>query len=168
MATAMAANRSEGLTFEISDEIHVRAPMEVTFAALLEQLGPRNEVDPKHPLPMRLQPWPGGKWMRDLGENDGDFWGHVQAIKRPQLIEFWGPMILSHRATSNVQYRLSEEPGGTLIQFHHRAFGAIEDDYQEVVDRDWNFAHARMKGRAEARVADAQYSGSGEIVAECG
>jgi len=128
--------------------------MELTFAALLDELGPRNEAGPAHPTPMRLQPWPGGKWMRDLGENNGDFWGHVQAIKRPRLIEFCGPMILSHRATSNVQYRLSEEPGGTLIRFCHRAFGAIDGAGQQAVGQDWSFIHARMKGRAEARVAD--------------
>ena len=34
----------EDLTLSISEEIHVRAPLDVTFTALLEQLGPHNEV----------------------------------------------------------------------------------------------------------------------------
>jgi len=35
----------EDLTLNITQEIHVRAPLDVTFAALLEQLGPNNEVE---------------------------------------------------------------------------------------------------------------------------
>jgi hypothetical protein len=34
----------ENLTLTINQEIHVQAPLDVTFAALLEQLGPGNET----------------------------------------------------------------------------------------------------------------------------
>jgi hypothetical protein len=34
----------ENLTTNITQEIHVRASLEVTFAALLEQLGPENDT----------------------------------------------------------------------------------------------------------------------------
>jgi len=44
MDTAMAQVKRtiEDLTLEIKQEIHVKASLEKTFAALLEQLGPRN------------------------------------------------------------------------------------------------------------------------------
>ncbi len=71
----------EDLTLNITQEIHVRAPLDVTFAALLEQLGPNNEVEEGKPMPMKIEPWPGGRWYRDLGDGNGHFWGHVQAIK---------------------------------------------------------------------------------------
>ena len=45
------------------------------------------------PMPMKIEPWPGGRWYRDLGDSNGHFWGNVQAIKRPTLLEFCGPMI---------------------------------------------------------------------------
>jgi hypothetical protein len=37
-----AATRIEDLTLGITEEIHVRASLDATFAALLEQLGPYN------------------------------------------------------------------------------------------------------------------------------
>src|ERR1700730_16627575 len=75
----------EKLTLSIREEIRVRAPIDVTFATLIEQLGPFNEVGENRPLPMKLEPWPGGRWYRDLGESNGHLWGRVQAMKRPTL-----------------------------------------------------------------------------------
>ena len=66
----------ENLTTTINQEIHVRASLEVTFAALLEQLGPGNET-PEGPMPMKIEAWPGGRWFRDLGAGNGHFWGNV-------------------------------------------------------------------------------------------
>ncbi len=74
-----------------------KLPLEVTFCRTpLEQLGPYNQVAEDRPLPMKLEAWPGGRWYRDLGDNNGHFWGHVQAIKRPTLLEICGPLIMSY------------------------------------------------------------------------
>ena len=129
MATAKQASHItiEDLTLSIAEEIHVRASIDKTFEALLEQLGPRNEVPEKGPMPMKLEAWPGGRWFRDLGGEDGHFWAHVQAIKRPTLLEFAGPLFMSYPVSSNLQYRLSEEPGGTLIKFRHLALGSLKN-----------------------------------------
>jgi hypothetical protein len=54
---------------------------------------------------------PGGRWYRDLGEDNGHFWGTVQAIKRPTLLEITGPLFMSYAAVSNLQYRLSSGGG---------------------------------------------------------
>src|SRR5258706_10150374 len=140
----------EDLTLNITQEIHVRAPMDVTFAALLEQLGPHNEVEEGTPMPMKIEPWPGGRWYRDLGDGNGHFWGHVQAIKRPTLLEITGPLFMSYPVVSNVQYRLSEVDGGTLIKFHHAALGLIEDQHRENVQKGWGHIHAGLQKRAEA------------------
>src|ERR1700721_2550214 len=118
----------ENLTMTINQEIHVKAPLDTTFAALLEQLGPGNQTPDGKSLNMKIEAWPGGRWYRDLGDGNGHFWAHVQAIKRPTLLEFSGPLFMSYGAISNVQYRLSEEPGGTLIKFHHSAIGAIPEE----------------------------------------
>src|SRR5467141_365039 len=140
----------EDLTLNITQEIHVRAPLDVTFAALLEQLGPNNEVEEGKPMPMKIEPWPGGRWYRDLGDGNGHFWGHVQAIKRPTLLEITGPLFMSYPVVSNVQYRLSEVDGGTLIKFHHAALGLIEDQHRENVQKGWGHIHAGLQKRAEA------------------
>ncbi len=144
------ATRIEDLTLSIIEEIHVKAPLDLTFATLLEQIGPLNEVAANYPLPMKLEPWPGGRWYRDLGDGNGHLWGHVQAIKRPTLLEMYGPLIMLYPAMSNLQYRLSEEAGGTLIKFHHQALGLILDEHRQGIPNGWRFTHALLKERAEA------------------
>ena len=138
----------EDLTLSITEEIHVRASIDKTFEALLEQLGPLNEGG-NGPMPMKLEAWPGGRWYRDLGGENGHFWAHVQAIKRPTLLEFAGPLFMSYPVSSNLQYRLSEEPGGTLIKFRHLALGLIEEDHRKGVVKGWASIHARVKSAAE-------------------
>ena len=136
----------EDLTLNITEEIHVRAPLDATFAALLEQLGPLNELAENRAVPMKLEAWPGGRWYRDLGDNNGHFWGHVQAIKRPTLLEISGPLVMSYPISNNLQYRLSEVDGGTLIKFHHTAFGLIREGDRQVAS-GWSYTHARLKER---------------------
>jgi hypothetical protein len=140
----------ENLTLNVTQEVHVRASLETTFAALLEQLGPQNDTPDGKPMPLKLEAWPGGRWYRDLGDGNGHFWAHVQAIKRPTLIEFAGPLFMSYPVASNVQYRLSEEQGGTLIQFHHTALGLITDDHRQGVVKGWTHILAGIRARAEA------------------
>jgi len=147
----MTAASLEDLTLEIKQEIHVRAPLDVTFAALLEQMGPENEADAGKRMPMKLEPWPGGRWYRDLGNDNGHFWGHVQAIKRPTLLEIVGPLFASYPFSSNVQYRLSEDDGGTLIKFHHIALGLMPEDHRQGVNGGWAALHERVRRQAEAR-----------------
>ena len=111
------APTSESQTFTITEEIAVRASLEQTFASLMAQMGRLNETLDGAPLPMVLEPYPGGRWYRDLGGDNGHLWGFVQSIKRPTLLEIWGPLFMSTAATSNLLYRLGENPEGTHITF---------------------------------------------------
>jgi Activator of Hsp90 ATPase homolog 1-like protein len=149
----MIANTTsvEDLTLNIEQEIHVRASLEDTFAALLEQLGPGNEGGENRPMPMKLEAWPGGRWYRDLGGDNGHLWAHVQAIKRPTLLEFAGPLFMSSAVANNVQYRLTEENGGTLIKFRHSAFGLVLEDHKKGVTSGWGHINDKIRLRAESR-----------------
>ena len=101
----------EDLTVHITEDIHVKAGLEDTFAALLEQIGEGNTTPDGTAMPMKLEARPGGRWYRDLGDDNGHFWGTVQAIKRPTLLEITGPLFMSYAAVSNLQYRLSKVDG---------------------------------------------------------
>jgi hypothetical protein len=147
-ATAQATT---DLTLNVMQEIHVRASLDATFAALLEEIGPHNAMADGKPMPMKIEPWPGGRWYRDLGNNDGHLWGHVQAIKRPTLLEIYGPLFMSYPAVSNLQYRLSEADGGTLIKFHHAALGLIQEEHRNNVSTGWSGLHERVRSRAEGK-----------------
>ena len=141
----------ENMTLDIKKEMQVNAPIAVTFESLLEQIGPNNERDQGDPMPMVLEAWPGGRWYRDLGNDNGHLWGHVQAIKRPTLLEICGPLFASYPFLSNVQYRLTEKDGGTLITFRHSAIGLIEDQHREGVSKGWTMILDRVRKRAEAK-----------------
>jgi len=146
----IAAERTvEDLTLTINQEIHVKAPMDVTFAALLEQLGPGNQTPDGKTLSMKIEAWPGGRWYRDLGDGNGHWWANVKAIMRPSLLEFVGPLFASFPMVSNVQYRLSEVEGGTLITFKHTALGFVPAEQRAGMDKGWNSMHERVRFHAE-------------------
>jgi len=148
MSTTMTLPGIENLTFTINQEIRVSAPLDVTFEALLEQLQIQRECRGVS-MPMKLEPWPGGRWFRDLGNDNGHLWAHVQAIKRPTLLEFCGPLFMSYGASNNVQYRLTESDGVTLITFRHSAFGLIQDDHRKNVSGGWSHMNEMVRKRAE-------------------
>jgi len=141
---------TEDMTLNVTQEIRVQAPIETTFAALLEQLGECNETPDGTSIPMKLEAWPGGRWFRDLGDGNGHFWATVQAIKRPTLVEFNGPLFMSYPVSNNVQYRLTEENGETVIQFCHAAFGLIQEAHRKGVTSGWANIHEKIRKRAEA------------------
>jgi hypothetical protein len=140
----------EHQTFTISEEIGVGASQEQTFRSLLAQMGRLNETPDGKPLPMVLEPRPGGRWYRDLGGDDGHLWGFVQSIKRPTLLEIWGPLFMSTAATSNLLYRLTETPDGTLITFSHTIVGPFPDEYRSRIGAGRGALHARGRRAAEA------------------
>lgn len=141
----------EQLTLTVTEDILVRASLETTFETLLEEMGPHNETPYGEKLPMTIEPWPGGRWFRDLGDDNGHFWGVVQAIKRPNLLEICGPLFLSAPVMSNLQYRLSPAEGGTLIAFRHSAFGFVPDEVRNNVGSGWSVLHQRVQRIAERK-----------------
>ena len=148
--TVTAPPTLDNLTLSLTQEIHVRSSVGATFAALLEQIGPSNETPEGQPLPMKIEPWPGGRWYRDLGGDNGHFWGHVQAIKKPTLLEICGPLFMSYPVVSNLQYRLTEVDGGTLLTLRHTALGFIPDDFRDGLAQGWTPLLERIRRRAEA------------------
>ena len=146
--TAAIAPGIDQLSLNITQEMHVRASLDATFAALLEEMGPANQGRPGVAMPMTLEAWPGGRWLRDLGDGNGHLWGHVQAIKRPTLLEIAGPLMMSFAVASNVQYRLKDVDGGTLITLRHTALGLFPPDgYREALGHGWTMIFDRLRRR---------------------
>ncbi len=153
-------SRIEDLMLTINQEIRVNASLDVTFAALLEEIGPKNMTLEGKAMPLKIEPWPGGRWYRDLGDGNGHLWAHVQAIKKPTLLEFCGPLFASFPFVSNVQYRLSEVEGGTLITFRHMALGFIQDQQLESMTRGWSAMNERVCKHAETSTSRTAGQGS--------
>jgi uncharacterized protein YndB with AHSA1/START domain len=100
---------------------------------------------------MKIEPWPGGRWYRDLGGNNGHFWATVQAIKRPTLLELTGPLFMSAPVVNNMQYRLGEEKDGTLITFRHTALGFVSDEHKAGMTLGWAHIFELVRKHAETQ-----------------
>lgn len=138
-------------TLEFLKEEEIAAPIDIVFETVLEEMERLEKQG--DPMPLKLEPWPGGRWFRDLGNGAGHWWGTVQAIKPPTLLEICGPLFMSYPAISNVQYRLKEENGVTLLKFSHRAMAYIAYDPQisegwKMVEQGWGPLLERIKKAA--------------------
>jgi hypothetical protein len=145
MTTTMAPLAD--LTLDVTQQSRVRASIEETFAALLEELGPHNRGMGDVAMPMVLEARPGGRWFRDLGQDNGHCWGMVQAIRRPTLLEISGPLMMSFAVASNVQYRLKVEGAETILSLRHTALGLFPDGYRDALTQGWSLIAQRVQDR---------------------
>lgn len=151
MISPYALSSLADLSLDITEEMRVRASLDDAFAALLEELGPENRGMNDVPMPMVLEAWPGGRWFRDLGEQNGHLWGHVQAIRRPTLLEITGPLMMSFAVASNVQFRLRADGPDTVIALHHSALGLFPEGYKLPLASGWQALAARVRARFAER-----------------
>lgn len=136
---------------EIKKTIEIAAPIEIAFEAMLEEIGPEAQGGDGTPMPLKLEPWPGGRWFRDLGNNAGHLWGHVQVIKPPTLLEIIGPMMMSYPAANHIQYRLTAEGAKTRLAFVHRGMGLILPAHRDGMPKGWEMWIGRIGSRAEQK-----------------
>jgi len=138
-------------SLKIQKEIFIEAPIDIAFESVLEQLGPESIMPDGKPFPFKLEPFPGGRWFRDLGNNTGHLWGHVQVIKPPKLIELSGPFMMSYAATNHAQYKLESEGNGTRLKFTHQAIGLIPAEHRDGMPKGFEFWLERVRQLAENR-----------------
>ena len=85
---------SENQTFTITEEISrarlARADVRSRWSRRWDGSTKRPTAAP---LPMILEPHPGGRWYRDLGGDNGHLWGFVQSIKRPDAARDLGTAV---------------------------------------------------------------------------
>ena len=143
--------RQDISAFEIRKEIEIGAPIQIAFQAVLDELGPEGQMPNGQSLSMKIEPWPGGRWYRDLGNNAGHLWGHVQVIKPPTLLEITGPMPMSYPAVNHVQYRLKDVDGRTRLAFVHRAMGLILPEHRDGMPEGWEHWLHRIRELAERK-----------------
>lgn len=140
-------------TLEVVKEEEVSATIGIVFETILEEMGPLNQRPDGSPIPMVLEAWPGGRWYRDLGNNSGHLWGHVQSIKPPVLLEIHGPLFMSNPAISHVLYRLEEDGPVTRVRFSHRAIGRLDPALLDGVEvgKGWGSLVARIRAASERK-----------------
>jgi uncharacterized protein YndB with AHSA1/START domain len=142
-------NEKAFATLCIKKEVMIAAPAAIVFETLLQPHGPLSEMN------LKIEAWVGGRWFRDLGNNTGHLWGHVQVIKPPKLLELVGPMMMSYPALSHVQYRLTEEGGSTKLALIHQAMGLLDPQHLEGVNEGWERVVDAIRTAAEKKSASA-------------
>src|SRR3954469_21359824 len=145
MPPATTFNQDKIQTLSIKQEISIAAPIEIAWESVLEQLGPESQMPDGKPFPFKLEQWPGGRLYRDLGNNTGHLWGHVQVIKPPMLLEIIGPLPMSYPAINHLQYKLTADGGRTRLTFAHRSMGMIPAEHRENMGKGWGYKLARVR-----------------------
>lgn len=137
--------------FEVCKEIEISAPIDLAFEAMLDEMGLECQMPGGKPFPMKIETWPGGRWYRDLGDNSGHLWGHVQVIKPPTLLEICGPLMMSCPAINHLQYRFKEEGSVTRLSFLHRGLGLILPEHRDGLPKGWQYWLERIRDLAEGK-----------------
>jgi len=133
----------------IEQEIEINASPEAVFRGVIEQLKNLDTDVPGKPMSFELEEWPGGRWYRNLGEGTGHLWGFVQSIKPPNLIEFFGPLMMSSATANNVIFRIEATPKGAKVKFRHQCLGEVSEQFQAGLVDGWGMALEGAKKRAE-------------------
>jgi hypothetical protein len=125
------------MTIDVQQSVVVNGGIDEVFKGMLYRLGEGNTRPDGESLQLNIEPWAGGRWFRDRGEGVQHLWGHVQAIKAPELLEMSGPMFMSYPAINHVEVKLEKVDGGTKITLRHRAVGMIDPAHREGVSHGW-------------------------------
>jgi hypothetical protein len=133
----MSANVAEQViqNLEVLKDELIGAPIDIVFESLLEQMGPYNETP---------------------DNNSGHYWGTVQSIKPPALLEIQGPLFMSAPVISHLMYRLTAEAGQTRLKFSHRAIGQIAPELLDGsrIGGGWSYLFSRVRANAENKVKE--------------
>lgn len=140
----------DDLTLDISQEVSIKAAPGDVFRSLLKRLAEENDTQDGKAMTMVLEAWPGGRWFRDLGDQQGHLWGFVQVIKPPTLLEISGPMFMSYPATGHLQFRVSQVSGGATLTLRHRVLGFIDPEHRKGVNAGWGHLLQKVKERSES------------------
>ena len=125
------------MILDVYQTVDINSTIEEAYAGLIHRLTVGSVAADNQAMPLTLEAWPGGRWFRDLGDEQGHLWGFVQVIKPPTLIEIQGPTFMSYPVAGHIRFRLEETDSGVELSLHHRAFGLIDDQHREGVVPGW-------------------------------
>lgn len=150
MSSPVLTPPAEQFRATIERSIEIDAPPQAIFESILEDMQSIPDGQGK-PMGLKLEPFPGGRWYRDLGNNTGHLWGHVQVIKPPTVLEVFGPLMISSAAISHVAWRVKPEGEGHRLTVTHKIFGDFDPAIPEMVGGGWQMQLDRVRALALKR-----------------
>ena len=124
-------------TLNLEKNQSIAAPVQIVWESILEELGPAGDHPQGGKMPMVLEAFPGGRWYRDTGNNTGHFWGHVQVIKPPKLLEICGPMFMSYPGDLPRAVEAGGRGEGDRLTLIHKAIGLLDPEHMKGVHQGW-------------------------------
>ncbi|MCC6794385.1 MAG: SRPBCC domain-containing protein [Candidatus Hydrogenedentes bacterium] len=135
---------------DIQQQLDISVPIDKVFEGVLLQFSEKMKYPDGRSMNFKLEARPGGRWYRDLGNDSGHLWGHVQVIKAPNILEISGPMFMSYPVLNHFEVRLSEHEGKTRLNFRHRAVGPVDEQTRTGVSGGWKEMLDELKRDSEA------------------
>lgn len=147
MSTQSISSPTDQFRAVVERSIEIDAPPEAIFESILEDMaaipdGKGNSMN------LKVEPFPGGRWFRDLPNNTGHLWGHVQVIKPPTLLEVYGPLMISSATISHVTWRVTKSGAGNKLTITHKMFGDFDAAIPQNVGGGWQMQIDRIKAAA--------------------
>ena len=139
----------DDLVMNVEQTMEIKAAPEKVFEGLIQHLCDIEGEPGKPRLKLKMERKPGGRWYRDLGDDTGHLWGHVQSIKPPTLLEIYGPLMMSYPVAGHIIVRLAPIPTGTKLVFKNQVFGPIPEEFRDGMPEGWSQILEAMKRDVE-------------------
>ncbi|WP_219914600.1 helix-turn-helix domain-containing protein [Thalassobacillus sp. CUG 92003] len=125
-------------SFQIEQEVKVKAPISQVFTALTEEIdawwsfrvcGEGSEL--------LFEPKLGGQFIERKSNNYGALWGTVTFIHAPFEIRMDGILGMNGAVTSSYTFTLNEKGDETVVSLSHHAAGLLDPDWHRSYTEGW-------------------------------
>ena len=128
-------------------EITIEASRERVWSVVTEQIGewwPKSFLTSESTLRFVLEPVVGGRLYEDWGDGQGLLWGNVVALRRPELLQVTGQLLMDHSCASDhgpaeivTIYRLEGDEATTVLKLTDIVYGRVGDDVAKSLEGGW-------------------------------
>jgi len=135
----------------IEQEVEIAAPPARVYQAALRETGSWFYVPTEESAHGRsaIEPFVGGRFWRDYGEEGGELYGHVTRLDRDALVRIAGTFGNRFASTSVVDLAIEAKGGGSVVRLSHRVSGDVPEELASEFERGWECELANLRSFVE-------------------
>lgn len=142
--------KKEISSFQIEQEIEIKAPVERVFQSLVNDINTwwefRLQAENSH---LTLDSTVGGFFKEDWGNGQGAIWGTVLYYKENEEIRLQGLLGMTGAVNSQYGYVLENRGDSTIVKLSHSAVGLLDPNWEEAHSQGWTLLLNNLKEQAE-------------------
>ena len=124
-------------TLDVANDVTIDAPRARVWAAVL-RMGEWWPHRFRAGARVVLEPFVGGRFYEDWGDDSGALYGTVMRVDAPAHLSVAGPMGMSGPVVALWSFDLDDDDGGrTVLRYSHRAFGEIDEETRDEYAAGW-------------------------------